>query len=107
MRAIAGLIALALGASPALAAPPTEITAEQAVELMRAHSPRLQAARAEEQVTAADLVEARIYPNPSLGIASARTVHGTDTIGTQQHSINVDIPVLIGRQRGRRERAAE
>lgn len=96
-----------LTGSAAHAEPPAEVTAEQAIALYREHSPRLAAARAAVDVTAADVVEARIYPNPSVGFTSARTMAGTDTIGGSQHMLAIDVPILIGRQRARREAAAK
>jgi cobalt-zinc-cadmium efflux system outer membrane protein len=101
-------IAILLGASRvALAAPDADVTADQAVELFRTRSPRLAASKAAIDVTAADLADARIYPNPTLSIGTTNTVHGADTIGHSQDSLGVEIPILIGGQRGRRRSAAE
>jgi cobalt-zinc-cadmium efflux system outer membrane protein len=83
-----------------------DLTLDQAIALYREHSPRLAASRAAVGVAAADVVEARIYPNPEVGLNTARNVHG-DTAGPQsQYQLDLSIPVLIGHQRGRREDAA-
>jgi cobalt-zinc-cadmium efflux system outer membrane protein len=84
-----------------------EITADQAVALFRERSPRLAANRAAIDVTAADRVDADIYPNPTLSVATTNTVQGGDTIGHSQGSVGLDVPILIGRQRGHRARAAD
>jgi len=89
------------------AAQPAEVTADQAVALYRERSPRLAASRAAVDVTAADLEDAKIYPNPTLSLSTTNTVHGEDTIGHSQEVVGLDIPILIGRQRGHRERAAQ
>ncbi len=86
---------------------PSEVTADQAIALYRAHSPRLVAERAAVGVAAADVITAGLYPNPTLGLASTSTVHGTDTIGGTQAVVSLEIPLLLGHQRRRRERAAE
>jgi cobalt-zinc-cadmium efflux system outer membrane protein len=84
-----------------------DLTVDQAIALYRAHSPRLAADRATIGVAAADVVLARIYPNPEVGLDTARNVHG-DTAGPQsQYQLDLSIPVLIGHQRGRREDAAQ
>src|SRR5205823_2797154 len=80
----------------ALADPPAEVTADQAIALYREHSPRRVAVHAQIDVTAADVVEAHIYPNPTLGIAHTHNVHG-DTAGPgQQYGVDVQIPLLLG-----------
>ncbi len=84
-----------------------DLTLDQAIALYREHSPRLAAERAAVGVAEADVVDARIYPNPEVGLDTARNVHG-DTAGPQsQYQLDVSIPVLIGHQRGRREDAAQ
>src|SRR6185369_8319871 len=83
-----------------------EVTADQAVALYREHSPRLAANRAAIDVTAADLLDARIYPNPTLSLGTTNIVQGQDTFGHSQETLGLDVPILIGGQRGHRERAA-
>lgn len=100
------VVVLALVASTASAAP-ADVSVDQAIELYREHSPRLAATRATIGVAEADVVDARIYPNPTLGISAARTVSGTDTIGHTQPTLSLDVPILIGGQRGRRSDAAK
>jgi len=93
-------------AAPAYAEPPRDVTVEQALALYREHSPQLAAVRAGVDVAAADLVDAHIYPNPTVELQSVGTVAGTDTIGHQQHMLSLDVPILIGHQRARRADAA-
>jgi cobalt-zinc-cadmium efflux system outer membrane protein len=87
-------------------AQPAEITADQAVALYRERSPRLAANRAAIDVTAADLVDATIYPNPTLSLSSTNIAQGQDTFGHHQELVGLDVPILIGGQRDHRERAA-
>jgi cobalt-zinc-cadmium efflux system outer membrane protein len=87
-------------------AQPVDVTMDQAVQLYREHSPKLAAARAGVAVTEADVVEARIYPNPSVSVGVGGTVHGTATSGDSIAQAELDIPVLLGK-RGARTRAAE
>jgi cobalt-zinc-cadmium efflux system outer membrane protein len=104
--AVCWIVAIAASTGVA-AAQPAEVTADQAVALYRERSPRLAASRAAVDVTAADLEDAAIYPNPTLSVGTTNTVHGEDTIGHSQEVVGLDIPILIGRQRGHRERAAQ
>jgi cobalt-zinc-cadmium efflux system outer membrane protein len=97
----------AAGAEPPDAAPPAEVTADEAVTLYRAHSLQLAARRATVDVTAADLVDAQIYPNPTLSLSTTNIVQGQDTFGHSQETLGLDLPILIGRQRGHRADAAE
>lgn len=99
--------AMLAGAAASASAEPADVTVDQALALYRAHSPRLAAARADIEVAGADRVEARIYPNPTLGLGGTRTVTGTDTIGGTQLALSLDVPLLIGHQRARREDAAK
>jgi outer membrane protein, heavy metal efflux system len=103
---VVGLI-VAVARIAAAGEAPREITADQAVALFRERSPRLAANRAAIDVTAADRVEAEIYPNPTLSFGTTHTVQGGDTIGHSQGSVGLDVPILIGRQRGHRARAAD
>ena len=107
-----GRVAHAQPAEPAtgpreVAGAPPEVTADQAVALYRERSPRLAANRAAIDVTAADLVDARIYPNPTLSLSTTNIAQGQDTFGHSQELVGIDVPILIGGQRGHRERAAE
>jgi cobalt-zinc-cadmium efflux system outer membrane protein len=106
--ATAAVAAAAAGAAAQPAAElPAEVTADQAVALYRERSPRLAASRAAIDVTAADLVDAGIYPNPTLSLNTTNIVQGQDTFGHSQELIGLDVPILIGGQRGHRTRAAE
>ncbi len=99
-----GILILAT-TSLAHAQPPAEVTVDQAVALVQA-SPRLAAERADIGVAAADVIEARQHPNPTLDVSGTRTVAGSDTIAGWQPSVGVDVPILIGHQRARRGEAA-
>jgi cobalt-zinc-cadmium efflux system outer membrane protein len=107
--AATGVAAAAMGRAAAQPATdlPAEVTADQAVALYRERSPRLAASRAAIDVTAADLVDAAIYPNPTLSLNTTNIVQGQDTFGHSQELIGLDVPILIGGQRGHRTRAAE
>lgn len=95
-----------LSATLADARPADEVSIDQALALFRARSPRLAAARTAVDVARADVVDARIHPNPELGLSTSRTAIG-DTAGPgSQYMVDVSIPVLIGRQRSRRMAAA-
>src|SRR5260221_9622236 len=83
-----------------------DVTIDRAVELYRVRNPRLAVQRAAIDVTAADLVEARIYPNPTINASASSTVHGTATSGDTLEQGGLEVPLLIGK-RGARERAAE
>lgn len=104
MLAAAGVLGVAGGR--VAHAQPAEVTADQAVALYREHSPRLAARRADLGVARADLVDAQIYPNPALSLGTTNIVQGEDTFGHSQETVGLDLPILIGRQRGHRERAA-
>ncbi|HEY4180190.1 MAG TPA: TolC family protein [Kofleriaceae bacterium] len=107
MRIFVVLAALLASAVTSAAPAPDTITADQAVALYRERSTRLQAAKADVDIAQADVIGARIYPNPSIGLSTTNTVGGTDTIGHSQETLSLDIPILIGHQRGKREAAAK
>jgi cobalt-zinc-cadmium efflux system outer membrane protein len=86
--------------------PPADVTLDAALALYRARNPWLAAREATIDVARADLVDADVYPNPTLGLSAARTVRGSDTIGGTQPGAALDIPILIGRQRAHRSEAA-
>lgn len=100
------VLCLACVASVAHAQPGAEVTVDQAIAAYREHSARRLADRAEIDVTEADVVDANVYPNPTLGVGTTRTLHGSDTIGRQQIAGSIDVPLLIGGQRQRRGEAA-
>jgi len=104
---VAAVLVVSTGIALAQPAPPAaDVTLDQALDLYRQHSARLAAARSAVDVTAADLVEARIYPNPEAGLTTARTAAG-DTAGpTMQYQLDLSVPILIGHQRGKRGDAA-
>src|SRR4051812_5484510 len=91
------VLVLVLGAAT-VHAQPTDVTMDQAVQLYREHSPKLAAARAGVAVTEADVVDARIYPNPSVSVGVGGTVHGTATSGDSIEQAEVDIPLLVGKR---------
>ena len=96
-------LALLLVASTAYA---DDVTLDQAIALYHQHDARLVAAHAKLDVTAADVIDARVYPNPELGLSTGGTLHG-DTAGPDvQYGGELAIPLLVGRQRAHREHAA-
>jgi cobalt-zinc-cadmium efflux system outer membrane protein len=100
------LVVLAILCSSAIAtAEPADVTIDQAVALYRERSPRLAASRATIEVTAADLVDAEIYPNPSVAGSFSRTVQGTPTSGDSLAQAGVDLPLLVGKRGQRKETA--
>jgi cobalt-zinc-cadmium efflux system outer membrane protein len=106
MKRLAVVLALALTRTAAAQSVDPDVTIDKAVELYRAHNPRLAATRAAVDVTAADLVDADIYPNPTIGASVSHTVHGTATSGDTLAQGELDIPLLVGK-RGARGHAAE
>ncbi|HEX3766655.1 MAG TPA: TolC family protein [Kofleriaceae bacterium] len=114
MRAAVAVAVIAAVTGSAAAQPaeppaggPVEVTADQAVALYRERSPRLAASRAAIDVTAADQVDAALYPNPTLSLSTTNIVQGQDTFGHSQELVGLDGPILIGGQRGHRGRAAD
>jgi cobalt-zinc-cadmium efflux system outer membrane protein len=99
------LIVAVICSARVASAEPAEVTLDQAVALYHERSPRLAAARATIEVTAADLVDAGIYPNPSIAGSFSRTVQGTPTSGDSLSQAELDVPLLIGK-RGQRKEAA-
>ncbi len=104
----AGLAVLAavLVAGAGRARADEDVSVDEVIAMYREHAPRVAAARAQIDVTAADRVEATIYPNPTLSLGGLRTVQGEPTSGRNQFSAGLDVPVLIGHQRARRGDAA-
>ena len=100
------VLAAVLGASAGRARADDEVGVDDVIAMYREHAPRVAAARAQIDVTAADRVEATIYPNPTLSFGGLRTVQGEPTSGRNQFSAGLDVPVLIGHQRARRGDAA-
>ena len=88
-------------------ASPERVTLGEVLKLLREHSPRISADRADIDIAEADVVKAGLLPNPSINYTRTGTVHGVDTIGGTQHLASVDIPLLIAGQRSVRRRAAE
>jgi outer membrane protein, heavy metal efflux system len=101
------VVAAVLRATIAAAQPPVDVTVDQAIALFREQSPRLAAIRAAIFVADADLLDARIYPNPTISISAAHTTIGGDTMGVTQPTLGIEVPLLVGRQRAHRLTAAE
>jgi cobalt-zinc-cadmium efflux system outer membrane protein len=93
--------------TPAVAPAGDELTVDAAVDLYRQRSARRLAAEGVVDVVSADLVDAQIYPNPSVGVSTTNTVIGSDTIGHTIGQVEVDAPILIGHQRAKRSAAAQ
>ena len=58
--------------------PPSPVSLEEAVDLFRAHSLELRAARAEARATAGRAEQAAAYPNPALSLFQEDLSRGTD-----------------------------
>jgi cobalt-zinc-cadmium efflux system outer membrane protein len=85
---------------------PTTVTVDDVVRLLNERSPRTAADRASIDVTAADRVTARVYPNPNISYGTTHLVSGLSTGAVTQHQIVVDEPLLIFKQRQARLDAA-
>lgn len=99
--------ALAQSDSPASAGLPSEVTLEQALELLRTRSPASHAAQAQVGIAVAERVRAGVYPNPSLSYGGLALANGANTGAQWQHQIVVEQPVPIFGQVGVREDVAD
>lgn len=94
---------------PALARAQTDpVHIEEVVLWAREQSPRALALRASVEVAEADVDLASVYPNPRLSYVGMGRARGTSqAINGSQHQVWLDLPLLVGGQRGARRRAAE
>ncbi|MCE9673506.1 TolC family protein [Myxococcus stipitatus] len=87
--------------------PPTNITLEQALELLATNSPWATAERARVAVTEADRVTAGLLPNPSLSYSSQILATGVNTGSAITHQFTVEQPLLLFGQRGAKRALAD
>ena len=87
--------------------PDSELTLARALELAASVSPRTEAIRARRGEAKADVVAAKIAPNPSLDYAGSRLRTGTNTGASVVDTVGAEWPLLIFGQRGARVRAAK
>ena len=105
---LAGLvIAGAASAASAQAPLPTTVTIDDVLRLLNDRSPRTAADRASIDVTAADRITARTYPNPDISYGAVHLVSGLSTGAITQHQVVFDEPLLLFRQRQARLDAAD
>lgn len=86
---------------------PAAVTLAQTLDLLEQRSPRARAERATVEVVAADRVEARLLPNPSLSYGGLQLAGGANTGSSSEHQIVVEQPLLLFDQRGARTELAD
>src|SRR5215813_7266210 len=86
--------------------PPT-VTLDDVLRLFNDRSPRTLADRATIDITAADRVTARTYPNPDVSYGAVHLVSGLSTGAVTQHQVVFDQPMLLFKQRQARMGAAD
>ena len=107
-RAAALAFTLLFVTATAFAQPlPATVTLEDVIRLLNERSPRTVADRASIDVTAADRITARTYPNPDISYGNVHLVTGLSTGAITQHQVVFDQPLLIFRQRQARLGAAD
>ena len=104
----AGLvIAGAARAASAQAPLPATVAIDDVLRLLNDRSPRTAADRASIDVTAAERITARTYPNPDISYGAVHLVSGLSTGAITQHQVVFDEPLLLFRQRQARLDAAD
>jgi outer membrane protein, heavy metal efflux system len=109
-RISALLVALAcIAARDALAQTPlpSTVTLDDVLRLFHDRSPRTLADRATVDITAADRVTARTYPNPDVSYGAVHLVSGLSTGAVTQQQVVFDLPLLLFKQRQARLGAAD
>jgi cobalt-zinc-cadmium efflux system outer membrane protein len=94
-------------ASDAGAAPAPDLTLSHALEILAQESPRTAAVRARIDGARADVVAAKVAPNPTLDYSGTRLRSGTNTGAAHIDEYGLEWPLLIFGQRGKRIKAAE
>ena len=107
-RAAALAFTLLFVTATAFAQPlPATVRLEDVIRLLNERSPRTVADRASIDVTAADRITARTYPNPDISYGNVHLVTGLSTGAITQHQMVFDQPLLIFKQRQARLGAAD
>ncbi len=99
--------ALVHGAASAAASPPDAVTIADVLRVLRDQSPRLAAERPQIDAARADLVTARVLPNPTLAYDGGTLVDGANVNGVWQHEATLSMPLPITGVRAARVDAAE
>ena len=86
---------------------PSTVTLDDVLRLFNDRSPRTLADRATVDITAADRVTARTYPNPDVSYGAVHLVSGLSTGAVTQQQVVFDQPLLLFRQRQARTDAAD
>ncbi|MFZ5566992.1 MAG: TolC family protein [Pseudomonadota bacterium] len=103
------MLCLILSSAQAQPAPPPEqIDLPAVLNLVRAGSPRIALDRQDIELARAERRIASALPNPTLSYARTRPGSGAALFdGSRQQDLGVELPLLIGGQRGARTEAAE
>lgn len=89
---------------------PEAVTIDQLLEILREKSPRLAAERASIDIATAEIIGARVLPNPAISYGRYDNLAGNTAAqfnGNQLQQSTVDVPLLIAGQREVRSEAAE
>jgi len=108
-RICALLLVLACTAKDASAQTPlpSTVTLDDVLRLFTERSPRTLADRATIDITAADRITARTYPNPDVSYGAVHLVSGLSTGAVTQQQFVFDEPLLLFKQRQARVGAAD
>jgi outer membrane protein, heavy metal efflux system len=98
---------LAASAASAQTPLPSTVTLDDVLRLFNDRSPRTLADRATVDITAADRITARTYPNPDVSYGAVHLVSGLSTGAVTQHQVLLDEPLLLFKQRQARVDAAD
>jgi outer membrane protein, heavy metal efflux system len=86
---------------------PSTVTLDDVLRLFSDRSPRTLAERATIDITAADRITARTYPNPDVSYGAVHLVSGLSTGAVTQQQVVFDQPLLLFKQRQARVGAAD
>src|SRR5262249_46358285 len=86
---------------------PSTVTLDDVLRLFNDRSPRTLADRATIDITAADRITARTYPNPDVSYGAVHLVSGLSTGAVTQQQVVFDQPLLVFKQRRARLGAAD
>src|SRR5262245_335588 len=86
---------------------PSTVTLDDVLRLFNDRSPRTLADRATVDITAADRISARTYPNPDVSYGAVHLVSGLSTGAVTQQQVVFDQPLLVFKQRQARLGAAD
>jgi outer membrane protein, heavy metal efflux system len=101
------LLAMASAVEGRADPPPTEVTIDDVLRLLRERSPRVAAERATLGLAEADVVGAGVHPNPTMDYAGTHLIAGDSTGAVTTHQLALEQPLLLFGQRGTRIEAAK